>query len=106
MLHAQCFGNSRKSFELDKVRVGKHFLDLLAVLNVNILRTVFLVVVNGEAITRLRAFAAGRRHCRTYLHIAQRPERIIIGNHLAVTSHDNLRKFLNDNFFHTLCLFA
>ena len=56
MLHAKSLGYCLKSLEFDDVSVWKLFQDLLAILNVDISRTI-LIMIDSEAITWLGTLA-------------------------------------------------
>lgn len=65
MFHTQGCGHFFQSAETDEGRVFTHFFHLFTVFNVDVGRSVFLVMFDGEAIAGRRAFAAQTLHFRS-----------------------------------------
>ena len=58
VLHAEGFGNSRQTLELDDEAVLAHLLHLFAILDVDVRRRVLLVVFDSKAVTWWRTLAS------------------------------------------------
>ena len=69
MLHTESLRYDWQTLELDDGAVFTHFLHLFAILDVNVRRGVFLVVFDGEAISRRWTLASEPMHLRgDFLH--------------------------------------
>ena len=89
MLHAKSLGHCLQSLELDNIRIWKLFQDLLAILNVDISRTI-LIMIDSEAITWLWTLAAHTYHLGTNLGVTHVANVGIRRNDLAMRSHNDL----------------
>ena len=58
VLHAEGFGYSRQTLELDDEAVLAHLLHLFAILDVDVRRRVLLVVFDSKAVTWWRTLAS------------------------------------------------
>ena len=106
MLEDEGFGHFRQTLELDEGGIGEHFLHLFAVFDVDVRKAVLLVVVDGEAVARCRAFAAETLHLRTYLLVAERSEGCIVGDGFTVAGDDDFGQRLDGEIIHCLDFLA
>ena len=106
VLHAEGFGDGWKLLKLEEIRVGPELFYLFAIFNVNVLALVFLIVVDGETIARLRASATSGEHSGADLLTAERTEGIVVGDDFAMAGHDDGGQGLDGDFFHLFELFA
>ena len=73
MFHAERLGYGWQAFKLDDVAADAHFIDLFAILDVDVCRFEFLVVLDGETVARWRALAAQALHLGSNFIDTQRP---------------------------------
>ena len=106
MLHTKCFCHGRHTLELYYTAISSHLLNLLAILDINVCRTVLFTVLYGKAISWRWALATKALHLGTNLIYTQYTQCAIIRYDFTMTCHDNFRQRLNTKFFHYFNLFV